>query len=197
MRPDGFLQCGNPYTNELLSISTHCLDAQTVFPSVTLPCHISLFHSVPPERHGTVSNAYMAPVRPVNGIFEQVHTMGGVSAMFYGWQHMRDVCNPGTVMASEYVYSRFCDNADDYLTDRALAFAEKYKPDFLYLYLPETDDKGGHDCGWMSENYLKCVSVAVSNIKRVIERLVMSIPLLLQLTTAVTTELTAQHFPRI
>ena len=136
MRPDGFLQCGNPFVDELMKMSTYCLDANTVFPSVTLPCHLSLFHSVPPERHGTVSNAYMVPVRPVNGIFEQIHMSGGVSAMFYGWQHMRDVCKPGNVMVSEYIYSRFTENVDTMLTDKALECVSMYKPDFVYLYLP-------------------------------------------------------------
>lgn len=171
MRPDGFLQCKNPYVETLMANSTYCLDAQTVNPSVTLPAHLSIFHSVPPERHGTTNNIYMHPVRPVNGIFEQIKACGGVSAMFYGWQQMRDVCSPGCVVASEYVNSRFLDNTDTYLTSRALEFTTKYKPDFVYLYLPETDDKGGHDVGWMSEKYFECVSTAIENVKRVIEAL--------------------------
>ena len=33
----------------------------------------------------------------------------------------------------------------------------------------ETDEKGGHDNGWMSDAYLDCISRAIDNVKRVIE----------------------------
>ena len=52
MRPDGMMQCGNPFAQKLVENSTYSLNARTVMPSVTLPCHMSLFHSVDPERHG-------------------------------------------------------------------------------------------------------------------------------------------------
>ena len=59
MRPDAFLACGNPYAEELRRISAHTLDAVTVMPSLTLPCHMSMFHSVPPMRHGITTNTYV------------------------------------------------------------------------------------------------------------------------------------------
>ena len=71
MRPDGLLKCKNSYVDELKKIASYTFDARTVFPSVTLPCHMSMFHSVPPERHGTTTNTYMPQVRPINGLFEQ------------------------------------------------------------------------------------------------------------------------------
>ena len=85
MRPDGLLQCGNPYVAELMKKASYALDAQTVFPSVTLPCHMSMFHSVPPERHGITTNLYMPPVRPINGLFEQLKYARKTGAMFYGF----------------------------------------------------------------------------------------------------------------
>ena len=66
MRPDGLIKCKNPYVDELKEIASYTFDARTVFPSVTLPCHMSMFHSVPPERHGTTTNTYMPQVRPIN-----------------------------------------------------------------------------------------------------------------------------------
>ncbi len=33
----------------------------------------------------------------------------------------------------------------------------------------ETDEKGGHDSGWMSEIYLEYISHAINNVKAVIE----------------------------
>ena len=32
MRPDGVLNCGNPYVQELMKIGSHALDARTVMP---------------------------------------------------------------------------------------------------------------------------------------------------------------------
>ena len=46
MRPDGFLSCGNPCIHEIMARATYTLDGQTVMPSMTLPCHMSLFYSV-------------------------------------------------------------------------------------------------------------------------------------------------------
>ena len=34
----------------------------------------------------------------------------------------------------------------------------------------DTDEKVGHDCGWMSEEYLRRISIAIDNVKRVIEK---------------------------
>ena len=50
MRPDGIKQCGNNYLNELMKMGSYTFDAKTVFPSITLPCHLSMFHSIPPQR---------------------------------------------------------------------------------------------------------------------------------------------------
>ena len=52
MRPDGFLVCGNPFAEEMMQKAYYTLDGQTVMPSMTLPCHMSMFHSVTPQRHG-------------------------------------------------------------------------------------------------------------------------------------------------
>ena len=68
---------------------------------------------------------------------------------------------------SRYAYSE--ENSDTSLTDRALERIRKSKPDFVFLYMVETDEKGGHDNGWMSNAYLNRISIAVDNIRRVIE----------------------------
>jgi len=169
MRPDGVMNCGNPYVQEMLKNGSHALDARTVVPSVTLPCHTSMFHSVTPERHGITTNTYMPQVRPINGLAEQIAMAGGKSAMFYGWEPLRDITRPGSLTWAEYINAYADDHTDGILTDKALACIEKYRPDFVFLYMVETDEKGGHDSGWMTETYLDYVSHAISNVKRVVE----------------------------
>lgn len=169
MRPDGLKTCGSEFLNEILNKSSYTFDAKTVYPSITLPCHLSLFHSVPPERHGTTTNTYVVPVRPVSGLFEQLKIAGKKSAMFFGWEPMRDIGRPKSLAASEYIDSNLFEHSDAMVTERALNYIKFAKPDFIFLYMAETDDKGGHDCGWMSETYLDYVKHAINNVKKVID----------------------------
>ena len=71
MRPDAMMGCGNEFAAKLIKESTYSLDAQTVMPSVTLPCHMSLFHGVDPDRHGITTNLYVPQVRPIKGMFDE------------------------------------------------------------------------------------------------------------------------------
>ncbi len=169
MRPDGLKACKNDYLDELINKSSYTFSARTVYPSITLPCHLSMFHSVPPERHGTTSNAYVTPVRPISGLFEQLKASGKRSAMYYGWEPLREIGRPDSLIASEYINSYSFEHTDEMLTDRALNYIKLAKPDFVFLYMVETDEKGGHDSGWMSETYLDYINHAISNVKRVIE----------------------------
>ena len=97
MRPDGLKECGNEYLTELEKISAYTYKASSMNPSITLPCHFSMTHSVTPARHGILSNTYIPQVRPIDGIFEKIKSAGGVSAMFYGWEPLRDIALPGTL----------------------------------------------------------------------------------------------------
>lgn len=169
MRPDGLLQCGNPFVEKMMSIGSYTLDAQTVVPSVTLPCHTSMFHSVPPQRHGITTNLYLPFARPINGLCEQIKMHGGVSAMYYGWEPLRDVVRPESLKFASYVNAYMDDETDAELTELALERIAKHKPDFVFLYMVETDEKGGHDHGWMSPEYLDCINKAIDNVKRVYE----------------------------
>ena len=169
MRPDGFLACGNPFIHNMMGLGSYCLESQAVFPSSTLPCHMSMFHSVPPERHGILSNTYVPMVRPVSGLFEQIKLMGGVSDMYYGWEPLRDIGQPKSLMRSGYISARGEDDTDNKLTEMALKRIREDQPDFIFLYQVETDEKGGHDNGWMSDAYLHYVNVAIENVKRVYE----------------------------
>lgn len=169
MRPDGFLQCGNPYIHEMMKTFSYTLHAKTQTPSVTLPCHMSLFHSVPPCRHGMLTNTYTPPVRPVDGLFEKLKAAGKTSAMYYGWEPLRDVSRPGSLLYSVYYNARLPENTDRILTDAAIARIEESHPDFVFLYLVETDEKGGHDCGWMSAQYLQQINNAISCVQSVME----------------------------
>lgn len=169
MRPDGLLACGNPFVEEMKKRGSYTLTGSSMNPSVTLPCHMSIFHSVPPTRHGITTNQYIPPVRPIRGLFEVIKAAGGKSGMFFGWGPMREVARAESIERAEYVNAYSAEHTDGILTDRALSYIAERDPDFVYLYMVETDEKGGHDNGWMSPVYLDYIARAIDNVKRVIE----------------------------
>ena len=171
MRPDGLLQCGHPFVDELRKNATTYLHAQTVVPSVTLPCHMSLFHSVDPERHGITTNTYAPQVRPIEGLVDQLDKYGRKCAFFYNWEELRDLSRPDHLHTSLLISEHKTDQADDKITEAAIRYIREESPDFLFLYLGETDERGGHDNGWMSEIYLQVVNNAIACTQRLFDSL--------------------------
>lgn len=169
MRSDGLQQCGNPYLKTMEEECSYTYTASSMVPSVTFPCHFSMSHSVTPQRHGILTNTYVPQVRPVMGIFEKIRALGGVSAMFYGWEPLRDIASPGSLKFATYINAYMADSVDSLLTDEAVKLIAEQKPDFAFLYMVDTDEKGGHDNGWMSEEYLQRIHIAIGNVKRVVE----------------------------
>ena len=55
LRPDSY----DSFMPDIMEHSKYNLKTRTLMPSVTLPCHMSLFHSVTPERHGILTNTYV------------------------------------------------------------------------------------------------------------------------------------------
>ena len=162
MRPDGLMECGNPFAKKMLEMSTYSLTTRTVMPSVTLPCHMSLFHSVDPDRHGVTTNTYVPQVRPIKGMFDQFGMYGKKCAFFYTWEELRDLARPDCLYYSLCINQHKYSDTDTKITDAAIEYINAESPDFLFLYLGETDEVGGHSCGWMSEQYMKSVSKALS-----------------------------------
>lgn len=166
MRPDGMMQCGSAFPEKLLSMSSYSLEAQTVLPSVTLPCHMSLFHSVDPDRHGIMTNTYVPQVRPIKGMFDQFDSYGKKCAFFYTWEELRDLGRPDHLHTALCINQHKQTGTDQKITDALIDYIGKELPDFTFLYLGETDERGGHDHGWMSREYLDCVANAFDCIER-------------------------------
>ncbi|MCR5485756.1 MAG: alkaline phosphatase family protein [Clostridiales bacterium] len=166
MRPDGFIECGNPFINEMLSGSSYTLDGRSVFPSVTLPCHMSLFHSVDPERHGVTTNTYVPQVRPIKGLIDRLGDFGKRAAIYYTWEELRDISRPDAISDSLYISGHRHDDVGARITDAAVKFIQSDEPDFLFLYIGKTDSIG-HKYGWMSPEYIEAVNDAVGYIEKV------------------------------
>lgn len=168
MRPDSIIE--NPIAQDMMKKGSYCLNAQTVMPSVTLPCHMSLFHSVDPGRHGTTTNTYMPQVRPVNGICEVLRPAGKKCAFFYNWEQLRDLTRPSMLAYSFFTAGRFhkgwYEGANANVTDAAIDYIQKESPDFSFVYLGWTDE-AGHKHGWMSDEYMRAMDGSWKQIQRI------------------------------
>ncbi len=154
LRPDALTAASCPNLQRFQAASAYSLNATSVMPSITLPGHASIFHSVPPERHGILTNTFTPMARPLPGLFDVAAVAGLRCAAFFGWEQLRDLGRPGSLVLS------FCLNTSeqDPDSDRIIATeAARYlsvKPvDFAFIYFG-TVDTAGHNFGWMSPEYL-------------------------------------------
>lgn len=127
-----------------MQTSRYSMKAKTVFPPVTLPCHMSLFHSVNPDRHGTTTNTYAPQVRPVRGLCEVLHQHHKQCAFFYNWEELRDLSRPRLAGFSYFVslHSSGYAQANQWVTEQAVDYISKAQPDFAFVYLGWSDEAG-------------------------------------------------------
>ncbi len=158
LRPDALAQVETPAIDSLCRRGAWTMQAQSVMPCLTLVCHMSIFHSVPPSRHGIMQNLYQPLARPLPGLFEQTKQANLKSGFLYNWEPLRDVGRPGSLH-----FSYFQDNlyrladGDRQLAQEAIRYIEQENPGFVFLYLGSTDISG-HAYGWMSPEYLANVT---------------------------------------
>jgi len=167
MRPDAIQNI--PFADSLMKTGSYTMNARTVMPSVTLPCHMSLFHSVEPTRHGVTTNVYMPPARPIRGLCEVLHDNWKRCAFFYTWEELRDVARPGSLKYS------LCSNclqhhtrvAEEVTVESFRQYMPEHTPDFAFLY-NHMPDGAGHGHGWMSEEYMTAVREAWDMVERAV-----------------------------
>lgn len=167
MRPDGVIACGHPFFTELKEMSSYTLAGSSVIPPVTLPCHTTMFYGIPPQRHGTLTNSYTPPVRPVKGLAEQLCAAGKKCAAFHNWESIRHIWQSETMQYTSYINAYEEENTDEILTEQVLNLIARKAPDFVFLHLVETDEKGGHDHGWMTPKYLDQLRNALTCAQRI------------------------------
>lgn len=155
VRPDAIERADTPTLDRLVAAGSHTLRARSVVPSITLPCHLSLFHSVPPERHNTLDNHYAPMARPVPGLVETLAAAGRRCGLFFSWEPLRDLSRPLALDRSVFVgYRGDPDRSDERLLEAALPHLASAELDFAFLYFGAVDEIG-HLHGWMSDPYLE------------------------------------------
>ena len=157
---------------EFMKKSAYTLDAKTVMPSVTLPCHMSLFHSVDPLRHGTTTNTYAPQVRPIKSLCNTLTAAGKKCAFFYNWEQLRDLYRPGGVAFSYFASGKAhgYDKSNTMLTDEAIKYLGENDIDFTFLYLGDVDEVG-HKFGWMTDEYFESIRKSFDQIDKIVNTL--------------------------
>lgn len=170
MRPDSLVDI--PQVEEMKKRSSFTMEGRTVYPSVTLPCHLSLFHSVDPCRHGTTTNTYAPQVRPVEGLCEVLSRNKKRCAMFYSWEQLRDITRPGSLTCSFLHSVKYHDWQEcvNVCADTALDYIKTHEPDFTFLYMAYPDDTG-HAFGYGSPEYINAVTYCWQQAQRVVKSL--------------------------
>ena len=167
LRPDGFLQCGHPFVREMAERFVCTLTGCSVDPPVTLPCHMSMFYGVTPAEHGVLTNGCTSPSHPMNGVGELLSAAGKKGAVFYNWEPIRHMWPSESMKYTSFADYFEEENSDLLLTEQLLSLLARRDIDFSFLYLGETDEKGGHGHGWMTKEYLKHAANAVGCVEKI------------------------------
>lgn len=149
LRPDAILTAPMPNLLDLMQKSAYTLNAQTIFPSATLPSHASMLTGLCPSKHGVNWNDYLPLLGYADGtdLFDVAHENGLQTVMYVGKEKLRQITEPSSTDVFVYVNDR-----DLVLTDRLIAdFPQEFG--VLFVHFPLVDGMG-HEYGWMSPEQL-------------------------------------------
>jgi len=137
-------------------------NAQTIYPSTTLPSHVSMLTGYSPEAHGMTWDEY-EPTRgqiTVPTIFALARAKGLRTSVVAGkekFTHFRDTGSCDSFALAPAL--------DDEVASRAQS-ASSAAPDLLFIHLPQVD-LTGHEKVWMSVDYLAAVRRADAAVGRI------------------------------
>lgn len=172
LRPDALLQGHTPRMDALIASGACSLQAQTVMPSVTLPTHMTLFHSVPTEKHGVITNTYQPFAEPLPGLMQVARQNGLLTAAVYSWEPLRDLWRPGQVDLAYFInlYSSPMRDFDLEVARVSADLISTEHPQFTFIYLGMVDEIG-HRTGWLSPDYMQSVERADAAVGLLLDRL--------------------------
>ena len=174
LRPDALAD--SEYYSELMSLGRYTLNAQTINPSITMPAHMSMFHSVTAATHNMTSNLYKPSASLGNGITETLAEAGLTAAMFLDWEKIQCLTKAYNDTERYFISGRPTDDEWWYeastteLCLEVLDHATNTPTDFTFLYFA-LGDSMGHDYGWLSDEYNWGVDHMLKNLISLIKAL--------------------------
>ena len=166
MRPDAIELAPMPNLMNLMQSSAYSLNAQTIYPSSTLPSHSSMLTGLCPEDHGVDWNDYI-PERGIaqgTDLFDISHEAGFKTVMYVGKEKLQQVTDASSVDTFVYINDR-----ESVIVDQLLA---DFPNDFgvLFIHFPSPDWMG-HEYGWLSPEQLSVLFRADEALARLLNEL--------------------------
>ncbi len=162
-RPDGLAQAQTPNLDSIWQNGAYSWQAQSVMPSISLPCHTSMFRSIMPQKHGIHDNVFVPSAAQFPSILEVTNHAGLHTAFFASWEELRDLAAPGSLETGYYRHYRPGRDNDTLVMSEAIRYVVAEQPDFMVIYLGDVD-MTGHAYGWMSPEYLANIEANDKNI---------------------------------
>ena len=170
LRPD-VVPDNCPNLAALFARGASTLSARSVMPSITLPCHTSIFHSVPPQRHGVTTNTFTPFARPLPGLIDVARAAGKRCGFFYNWEQLRDINKPGALFRSLFIDNVETESGDDEMCEVTVPLLLADPLDFCFIYYGTTDT-WGHNFGWLSPEY----RAQCTRVDKLVARIVATLP---------------------
>lgn len=174
LRPDVLLRADAPVLRALMDRGSFTMWAATTDVAVTLPSHVSMLTGVTPARHGITWNgdfpAGVATYPKVPTLFELAKRAGFTTAMAAGKSKFAALAKPGTL--DRWFAPRQGSVGDDAVADTAVAWIAAFRPQVLFVHLPD-GDRVGHSQGWGSPEHVRTVAATDRAIGRVLQALAM------------------------
>jgi predicted AlkP superfamily pyrophosphatase or phosphodiesterase len=168
LRPDAISEERTPTLCSVMERGSYTLEGQSVVPSITLPCHTSIFHSIPPARHGIIDNDWHSMARPVTGLVEHLKQNKKRSGFVYNWENLRNISSVSALYYSFFIDKGYELDGDDYIVEHSKLILNQDLCDFWFLYFASID-MSGHMFAWMSDGYLKQVNLVDNLVGQVLK----------------------------
>lgn len=173
VRSDAIEQIGHPFFETLRQRGSFCMTGRTVAPPRAFPAHISMFTSVPPEKHGIVTNDIRPFPENLAGLMQILREAGKQTAAVVIWEQLCSLGRSEDINRLDYCDARELENlspqeareVQSRWVDRAADIIRGEDFDFLFFQY-EMADTVGHSFGWMSEEYLEAVRFTADCMER-------------------------------
>ncbi len=166
LRPDAISLAPMPNLLGLMQNAAYSLNAQTVFPSVTLIAHASMLTGMCPSKHGVDWNDYLPEKGYAKGtdLFDLAHAAGLQTVMYVGKEKLRQITEPSSTDVFAFINDR-----DLVITAHLL---ENFPQDFgvLFIHFP-TPDWMGHLYGWLSPQQISVIQRADEALGQILAEL--------------------------
>lgn len=121
LRPDAISPERTPTIHSFMQKGSYTLEGQSVVPSVTVPCHTSIFHSVPPSRHGITDNNWHPMARPITGLVEHLKQHGKRTGFIHNWEFLRNLNSVNSLYYNFFMDTGYELDGDEIVTEHVRA----------------------------------------------------------------------------